>query len=437
MAPEEVVYACTCDLAGRVRGKGFPASDFDKRLKRGIGWAPTNSQITCFDAIAPSPFGALGDRVLIPDPATRVRIRAPEMDVAEDFVLGDLRTTDGGPWALCPRGVLKRALDRLDAVAGLRLLSTFEHEFQFKSNPLGPGYAYTLQGFRARQTFAERLIGCMRAAGLHPDTVMKEYGVDQFEVTMDPAEGVAGADHAVILRQLAHAVAASLGEAITFTPLRDPAGIGNGVHVHFSFLDRDGRPAAFDPSGPHRMSKLAGAFCAGVLKYIDAFVALTAPSAVSYTRLTPHRWSAAFNNLGVQDREASLRICPVSAMSDVEAARQFNIEYRAADAAASPHLLLAAIVHAGCQGVEEDLAAPEATAEDLAELDAHALEARGLRRLPTGLPAALERFDASSVVKGWFEEPFPAVYLDHKRGELAALEGKTEAEICALYEAVY
>ncbi|MGF6313168.1 hypothetical protein ABIB82_007199 [Bradyrhizobium sp. i1.8.4] len=53
-------------FAGKVRGKAFPAAQFDKRAKRGIGWTPTNVQITCFDTIAESPFGSLGDLVLIP-----------------------------------------------------------------------------------------------------------------------------------------------------------------------------------------------------------------------------------------------------------------------------------------------------------------------------------------------------------------------------------
>ncbi len=437
MSPEDIVYACTCDLSGRVRGKGFPANQFDKRLMRGIGWAPTNSQITCFDAIAPSPFGALGDRVLIPDPNTRVTLRAPELGLAEDFVLGDLHTTDGTPWSLCPRTILKDALKRLEALAGLTLVSSFEHEFQFKSRPLGKGFAYTLQGFRDRREFGERLVGAMRGARLEPDTIMKEYGVDQFEVTMGPSRGVTGADQAVILRQLVHAVAASMDEEVTFTPLRDPKGIGNGVHIHFSFLDSAGQPATYDPDGKYRMSDATGKFAAGILKYLDAIIAITAPSLVSYGRLTPHRWSAAFNNLGLQDREASVRICPVSQMSDIDTARQFNIEFRAADACASPYLALAAIVHAGCQGLEEGLAVPDATEEDLSALDAETLASRGIFRLPTSLVGALEKFAGNPVATNWFPKPFADVYQLHKKGELAFLEGKTDAEIHAAYEAVY
>lgn len=437
MTSEDIVYACTCDIAGKTRGKGFPAADFEKRLKRGIGLAPTNMQITCFDVIAESPFGSLGDMVLIPDAQTRVSLRDEESGLAEDFVLGDIRHTDGRGWDCCPRSILKGALQRLESVAGLTLVSSFEHEFQFKGPAMPIGSAYTLTSFRQRRRFAESLTAAMRAAGMEPDTVMKEYGADQYEVTMGPQKGATAADQAVILRELVRAVAHAHGEEVTFTPLRDPKGVGNGVHIHMSFLDAEGRPATYDPQGRHGLTKPAGQFVAGILKYLDSFLALTAPSVVSYTRLTPHRWSAAYNNLGIQDREASVRICPVSSMSDIDRARQFNFEFRAADAAASPYLQLAGIVHAGVQGIEENLEVPDATEEDLSLLSPELLSQRGYSRLPQTLADALDRFAASETVKGWFSPQFVEVYRLHKTGEMAFLDGKTEAEICAAYETVY
>jgi glutamine synthetase len=437
MATEDVVYCCTSDLSGKTRGKGFPAADMAKRLKRGIGWAPTNVQITCFDSIAESPFGALGDMALIPDPETRVILRDASIGLAEDFILGDIHHTDGSAWDCCTRSILKGALDRLKAVSGLSLLCAFEHEFQFKRGCSRPGLAYTLAGFREKRRFAETLVAAMRSAGIEPDTVMKEYGDNQFEITNDPRIGLRAADEAVILREIVRAVGQAFGEDVTFTPLRDPAGVGNGVHIHLSLVDSTGSPAAYDRHGPHRLSAAAGHFIAGVLKDIDAFVALTAPSVVSYKRLTPHRWSAAFNNLGVQDREASVRICPLSTTSDLEMARQFNFEFRASDASASPYLQLAAIVHAGASGIERALQCPDATAEDLSLLSPEALSARGLFRLPQTLPEALERFCARDAVTGWFSKQFVEVYTKHKHGEMHYLEGKDETEVYAAYEAVY
>ena len=204
-----------------------------------------------------------------------------------------------------------------------------------------------------------------------------------------------------------------------------------------SFLDRTGASATYDPEGPCGMSTLTGSFVAGVLKYLDSILALTAPSVVSYLRLTPHRWSAAYNNLGFCDREASVRICPVTAKDTTRVADQFNVEFRAADAAACPHLALAAIVHAGCQGIEEALCAPKPTEEDLSLLTGQQLDARGFVRLPETLEAAIERFVANDIVTGWFPDSFASVYAAHKAAEIACLSDMDMAERCTAYAETY
>ncbi|MGB5869031.1 MAG: glutamine synthetase, partial [Albidovulum sp.] len=58
---DRLVFVGTSDLAGILRGKSFPVADWGKRQKRGVGWTPTNVQITCFDTISDSPFGSFGD----------------------------------------------------------------------------------------------------------------------------------------------------------------------------------------------------------------------------------------------------------------------------------------------------------------------------------------------------------------------------------------
>lgn len=436
MIAEPLVFAATSDLAGRLRGKSFPLADVESRLKKGVGWTPTNVMITCFDAIAQGPFGALGDLVLLPDPEAAVTLDFEDGGPVERFMLGDIRELDGTPWGCCTRSILKGALDRLERVAGIRPYVAFEHEFQIKGVTEAPA-AYAMAGFSARRGMGEAVMAALRQAGLGIDTFMKEYGAAQYEVTVDPTLGLRAADEAAILREVTRATARRCGEAATFSPIQDSAGVGNGVHIHISFRDADGRPVTWDANGPAGMSAVAGAFIAGVLKYLDSILALTAPSDISYLRLTPHRWSAAYNNLGFRDREASVRICPVTAQEPEGIARQYNFEFRAADAAASPHLALAAILHAGAQGIEEGLAAPKVTEEDLSALPPAELAARGYIRLPETLPQALARFEANATVTGWFPEGFAAVYAAHKRGELAVVEGKDEAARCAAYAEVY
>lgn len=430
-----LIFAATSDVAGKVRGKAFPADQLDKRLARGVGWTPTNVQITCFDTIAESPFGALGDLLLVPDATAGAKARLG--DVTEHFMMGDIVTLDGDPWEFCTRAILKAALKRLHDVAGVHLISAFEHEFQLKGIPAVQNQGYGREAFELQRGLCETLMALLADNGLEPDSIMKEYGPNQYEVVVGPAKGVRAADEAVILRELTRSAARHFGETATFTPIRDVASVGNGVHIHMSFVDDDGTPVTYDADGPCGMSALTDSFAAGVLKYLPNILALTASSVVSYERLTPHRWSAAYNNLGFRDREASLRVCPVTAKDPASIARQFNIEYRAADAAASPYLALAAVVHAGVQGIEDGLKAPAPTEEDLSLLSADELANRGYVRLPETLEAALAAFQSDPTVTSWFGPNFASVYAAHKAAEIDAVRDMDTAQICAAYEDTY
>ncbi|MEM8631659.1 MAG: glutamine synthetase family protein [Pseudomonadota bacterium] len=431
----DLIFVCAPDIAGKLRGKAFPSDQLELRLTRGVGWTPTNVQITCFNVIAESPFGALGDLLLIPDGGTVVE--AVFGDRTERFMLGDIVTLDGAPWDLCTRAILRSALDRLEQVGGVRLLAAFEHEFQIKGSPAVAGEAYGRAGFEAQRDLCETLVDQLTAAGLSADSIMKEYGPNQYEVVIGPEDGQRAADAAVIVRELTRSTARHLGDVATFAPILDPASVGNGAHIHMSFLDETGAPVAHDPNRPHGMSQLTGAFCAGVLKYLDSILALTAPSVVSYLRLTPNRWSAAYNNLGLNDREAALRLCPVTPLDPASLSRQFNIEFRAGDAAACPHLALAAIVHAGCAGIEEGLAAPDPTEENLSHASAQSLKDRGFVRLPTSFDDALDRFAANDTVKSWFPDPFAGVYVAHKKAEIAHVADMDPRAQCDAYAETY
>ncbi|MCP4327891.1 MAG: glutamine synthetase [Alphaproteobacteria bacterium] len=437
MIREEIAFICCSDIAGQVRGKGFPSTDILDRRIRGVGWCPTNMQITAFDAIAETPFGALGDLLLVPDNKTEVVVDFGDGSPRENFILGDITYTDGQPWECCLRTMLANALESMNSETGLTLLSAFEHEFQFVDDEVETETAYSLGGFRAGQAFGETLLSALRAAGAEPDSFLREYGKDQYEVTVAPQPGVKAADQALIVRELARATALRSGRRVSFTPVRTPSGVGNGVHIHMSFSDADGRPATHDPNGPGGLAATPGAFVAGVLKYLPSIVAFTAPSVVSYTRLTPHRWSAPFNNLGYRDREASMRICPVAEIPGYDVASQFNVEFRAGDAAASPYLQLAAIVKAGLQGIRDGLAPPPPTEEDLSLLNAETLAARGFERLPRSLDEALARLEQDETVRSWFDELFIDVYLKHKRGEMNYLKDLSEEEVFAAYERAY
>jgi glutamine synthetase len=232
------------------------------------------------------------------------------------------------------------------------------------------------------------------------------------------------ADHAVITREMARATAHRLGHRVIFSPKPDPDLVGNGVHIHMSLVDLAGRPATHSPGEPMELSNPVQHFCAGVLHHMPAICAITAPSPASYLRLVPNTWAPTVIDLVRQDRGATLRICPVfAAATPEEVSRQFHIEFRAADAAASPYLALGAVIFAGADGIRRALPLPSAAGSPAS--------------LPRSLPEALDRLAASETVAGWFGPTHFDAYLRFKRVEAEKVAGLAPAELCTRYAEVY
>ena len=424
MLREELIFVATCDISGHARGKGFPARELEARRRKGVGWTHSNLMMSAFGPIWDTPFGTAGDLMIVPDPAAEVRVDFDDGSAVEHFFLGDLRTTDGAPWECCPREFLRRALAALRDAAGLSLVAAFEQEFVFTGTDERPGDAYSLGAFRRQGVFGENFVAALRAAGVVPDSFLAEYGARQFEITVAPAAALTAADQAVITREMARAAAYRLGHRAVFSPMPASEGVGNGVHIHMSLQDAAGAEATHDPAGPMGLSEAAEHFCAGVLAHLPAICAVTAPSPVSYLRLTPNWWAPTSIDLQQQDRGAAMRVCPVFAPADPqEATRQFNVEFRVADAAASPYLALGAVVFAGADGLRRGLGLPAANAPS--------------RSLPHSLSQALDALAASDVAGEWFGPVFLDAYLRHKRAEAEKVAGLDATELCGRYAEVY
>lgn len=435
--PEQMVFVALCDLAGQVRGKAFPLVDLPRRMRTGVGYTHSNIMMSAFGPIHETPFGTAGDLMLVPDPQAGVEVAFAPDDV-ERFFLGDLRTIDGAAWECCPRDFLRRALAALAAEAGLTLVAAFEQEFVYTGVSDRPSATYGLDLFRRQGRFGETLMGALRQVGVTPDSFLPEYGARQFEVTVTPKPGLRAPDEAVMVRELARATAHRFGHRAIMAPMPAADGTGNGTHIHFSLWDDEGRPAMPQPGAPFGLSAVGASFVAGVLEHLPALCALTAPSVASYYRLTPNKWAPTWAVLLEQDRGSALRICPVFAPASPEdAAGKFNVEFRVADAAASPYMALGAIVHAGLDGIRRKLPAPPQPPADFWSRDAAGRQAAGVRALPATLDAALDALEATPAAREWLGPTLRHAYLRLKRAEIAALDGLNAAQICQRYVEAY
>jgi glutamine synthetase len=353
--------------------------------------------ITAFGQIAQGQWGSFGDVVLQPDSTTRVRVE-----------YGDQRPVDH---------------------------FAFEHEFVYT----GAEERNSLSGFhidtvRRHALFGEALLHALGAAGIEPENFLSEFGPGQFEVTNRPAVGIAAADRAIVIREIVRSTAQRLGQRASFSPIMAPDGMGNGVHVHLSLRDLEDRPTAYDPDSRYGLSALGGQFVAGIVKHMPALCAIRAPSALSYQRLVSNRCSAAWNNVGYRDRESSVRICPGREGSGDEAAEQFNVDYRPADATANSQLVLGALVRAGLEGIQRRYPSPEVTTQALSDANR---ARRGIVRLPQSLPEALAALEADDVARAWFSPELLRAYLAVKQHEYEGVKSLAAEELCTRYREIY
>ncbi len=447
-ATELVALVC-CDLGAIVRGRSLRASEVEEHLQAGIGWVPANQALTPLGPIAePNPFGSRGDVRLLPDPETRVRVASSTDAGALELLLCDIVETDGRPWECCPRQFLRGALDELEGEFDLSLVASFEHEFQLV-RPSHPGCAppspdrsppplpFSLEAQRRAEPFATHVMDALVEAGVQPERFFAEFAANQFEIPVRAAAGLESADRSVVLKEVVREIARRHELLASFVPLMDPAGAGNGVHIHFNLLDAGGLSLFYDPARPACLSEHGGRFAAGVLLHARALSALTAPSPVSAVRLQPHRWSAGAVCLAERNREALLRIPPLVSLGGGDPAGQMHLEYRGADGAANPYIALGAVLRAGLDGLRRELPAPPILEGDPGELDAAEAKRYGVGALPASLEDGLDALAQDDTAREWLSPLLYDAYVSVKRAELAAVADLDLDERCRRYAAAY
>jgi glutamine synthetase len=437
LSATELAALVCCDLGSIVRGRSLPTAQLGARLQAGVSWVPANMSITPLGTVAEhTPFGSTGDLRLLPDPETQVRVEARSGESALEFVLCDIVETDGTPWECCPRRFLREALDELAREYDVRVMASFEHEFQLMSDA-PPAPPFSLEAQRQVDPLGPELMRALLQAGVQPELFFAEYAAHQFEIPVTPAEGLASADRSVVLKEIVRDISRRHGVRATFAPLLDPAGAGNGVHIHLSLIDADGRPSLFDAARPGCLSEVGERFAAGILRHAGALSALTAPSPVSAMRLTPHRWSVGAVCVAQANREALLRIPSIVPLAGTEPASQLHLEYRGADATANPYLALGSLVRAGLDGLRAQLPAPPILDRDPSELDEGDGVRYGVGALPDSLAASLEALARDDTARGWLKPLLYDAYVGVKRSELEAAETLDISELCRRYAAIY
>jgi len=398
------------DLHGVAKGKYVPLAHLESLLAEGAGFAGPSIWGTGLPRTGPrSEYYGRGQ------PET---VRAlPWMPgyariVCDGFVAGE-------PFDACPRQVLKRQLARL-AERGWQLRTGIEPEFFLLRRTADGGIApfdahdaldkpsYDLKTLPRQAAFLHELSDALTACGLDVFQVDHEDAHGQYELNFHHADALQSADHLMLFKLAAQALAERHGSIFSMMPKPFANQPGSGMHFHVSLWAGDDCVFA-DRQQP--LSTLAGQFIAGVLAHSAALCALAAPTVNSYKRLVVGEslsgtsWAPAYVAHGPNNRTALVRIL------------NGRFEWRLPDASANPYLATAALVAAGLDGIARALDPGPACTDDLFQLSLAQVRARGIGLLPQGLGEAVDALEADGVIRAALGETLSAEFIRLKRAE--------------------
>ncbi|GIX12407.1 MAG: glutamine synthetase [Paracoccaceae bacterium] len=406
------IECVTPDLAGIARGKVMPAAKFLRepgiRLPTSMffstingGYAAEGGRINYVDP----------DLALVPDyPTARAVPWATEPSLQ---IIHDVTDSEGNPFPLAPRQVLRRVCD-LYAARGWTPVVAPELEFYLtKPNtdpdlPLEPpvgrsgrqslgNQAFSLSAVDEYESVIELIYDYADAQDLAIDTIIQEAGAAQLEINTIHGHPLRLADEIFLFKRLIREAALRCGCYATFMakPYSDQP--GSAMHIHMSVEDAQGRNVFSNPDGSP--SELHDWFIGGQQKYFHDAIALAAPYVNSYRRLT-RGWAAPINLDWAEDnRTTGLR----SPRSDPAARR---VENRVVGADANPYLALAACLACGYLGMVQKITPRSKVA---AEVDSYT-RARDLPySLLDGIEALKNSEDLREVLGHEFIEVFAAV----------------------------
>jgi len=420
----EFLDAVIPDLCGNLRGKRFPIAEAPRLFAAGM---PIPRSIHLMD-VRGDMTDALGrgvsdgdpDGAAWPLPGTLSRVWAKGPPRAQ--MLMSLRDRYGATDPGDPRAALERVLERF-ADDGLVLVAALELEFYLIDPVRGAHRApqpppdprsgarenaisvFGLDDLDRYESFLTSLSEAAHRQRVPLNAASNEYGPGQLEANLKHQQDARrAADHAIFLKQIVKEAARANGFEATFMPKPYLDRVGNGLHIHLSILDRDGRNifAGRDETGSELLRHAIG----GMQALMGESMALFAPGENSWRRFQPGMFAPVNRSWGINNRSVGMR---VPAGPD----ESRRIEHRAAGADANPYLALAAVLAGAHHGLVSRLD-PGAPARGNVCKERDPV-------LPRTVDEGLAQLAKAEILPGYLGEETLTLYRESKRIETERL----------------
>jgi len=404
------------DILGTVKNVSIPAGQIEKAFDEGIYF--DGSSIEGFVRIQES------DMRLKPDPSTFAILpwRQREESSSARLICDVIDTSTGEPFEGDPRYVLKQALSRANDM-GYEVNAAPEPEFfLFKEDEEGRattdtgdvGGYFDLAPKDLASDVRRDIIYGLESMGFEIEASHHEVAEGQHEINFKYDDALTTADNVATFRTVVRAIAAQHALHATFMPKPIAKINGSGMHTHISLFTEDGENAFHDEDDEFNLSGTAHSFLAGILEHAPAITAISNPTVNSYKRLVPGYEAPVYIAWSDRNRSALIRkpAARVPASSRIEA--------RFPDPSCNPYLAFAALIHAGLNGVEQGLEAPDPIRENIYDFDEERREEYGIETLPANLGEAIDALEADEVVGEALGEHVYEKFLEAKSQEYDA-----------------
>lgn len=401
------------DIDGVFRGKYLALDKFESAMKSGfgfcdvvIGW-DSNDQL--YDNAT-----LTGWHTAYPDAGARLvpeTLRLIPYENNTPLFIGEFT---GHAANACPRGLLKRVLQRADDM-GFAVKSAAEFEFfvfdetpqsvrekNYQNlKPLTPGfYGYSMLRSGVHSEIYHEMMNFFREFDCEIEGLHTETGPGVLEAAIKVDDAMRSADKAALFKTFTKILFQRKQLMATFMAKWSKDWPGQSGHLHVSLNDKlSGKSVFYASEKANNMSDTMRWFIGGQQALLPDFLSMIACTVNSYTRLIPGFWAPTSATWGVENRTCALRVIPGSEKSQ-------RVEVRVAAADINPYIAFAAAIGAGLWGIEHRIE-PDAPIVG----NAYAAKISGTRDFPRTLTEAAERLQKSDPAKSLFSEKFVEHYV--------------------------